>query len=325
MKTQIHKSNGQETVYEKTARLTITGAGMSAGSVMLGHPLDTIKTYSQSKNLGFYQSTCDIYKNGGVKNFYKGLTPNITRNIVNTTWRVPLTTYGPKTFADKFSMNDQNGKPTFKANIAAAFLFTGPIDVSLSSIFEVAKVNQQTGGTYSSLYKSFQEKGGNISAFSSTYMKGLTPMYLKNAVGYSSLFAVNKLNNDINDKFNPDGQSSYWTLPASAALASVIKVGITNPIDVIKTHKQASGCNEKLSTMETAKHIFKEKGANAFYRGMSSRFVHGFMAANSGLIIMKLSEATNDSDKTNYEPKNNKTFTQIISEERHQNEIKKQR
>jgi hypothetical protein len=58
---------------------------------------------------------------------------------------------------------------------------------------------------------------------------------------------------------------------------------------------------------------------------MSSRFVHGFMAANSGLIIMKLSEATNDSDKTNYEPKNNKTFTQIISEERHQNEIKKQR
>ena len=308
-----HKKEG---LLQKTARLTVTGAEMSAVNVIIGHPLDTIKTYAQRHNQGFYEAAKNVcgknsYYNG-VNCLYRGLVPNLTRNIVNTTWRVPLTTLGPKAFADTFSMHDKKGNPSQTANVAASFLFTGPIDVALSSVFEVAKITKQTGGTYGGLYQNFKEKGGGPKAFSSTFLRGGVPAFFKVGTGYSTLFVIKKLDKDFNDKFNHDGNSSYWTTPVSAAFAATTKVAITNPLDVIKTHKQSVGGDDGRSMLSTSAKIFQEKGVKAFYRGMSPRLLHGFMAANSGLIIMKLSE--------DGESKHKNSYAQNIIEERKKSE-----
>ncbi|PIR38486.1 MAG: hypothetical protein COV35_06880 [Alphaproteobacteria bacterium CG11_big_fil_rev_8_21_14_0_20_39_49] len=321
MDKKTDDSRQNEKLLKRTMRLTMDGAAMSAFNVTLGHPLDTVKTYAQKQNQDFYHAARNVFGHGssynGMQNLYKGLTPNITRQIVNTTWRVPLTTLAPQAFADTFSMTDENGKPTQKANIAASFLVTGPVDVTLSNGFELAKVTKQTGGTYGKIYESFKEKGGTPKAFCSTFMKGSVPSYWKSAVGYSALFIVHKIDNDINKKLTPESaSSSNNTTPISAAAASVIKVSITNPLDVIKTRKQSLGSDEGVSMASTASKILREEGVKAFYRGMAPRVFHGYLTAFAGMHIMKLSNKYSQQDGTDF----NASHAQSILEKRTESE-----
>jgi len=304
----------KETIFEKTCRLTAAGAGMSTFNVVVGHPFDTIKTISQKENIDFVQAAKKVYGTKGllrgIKHSYDGLEPNLTRQIINTTWRVPLTSYGTKIFAEAFNMKDEKGNPTNSANVATAFLFTGPVDTLLSSGLEVAKITKQTKGSYSSLYENFKQQGSTPKAFCQTYMKGITPMYVKSGIGYSALFGMNKMAKDISEHYSGnDSTPPYWTVPVAAAATSVVKVGLTNPIDVVKTHKQSGGFADGLSTIATAKKLFQEQGLKAFFRGVQPRLLHGFMTANSGLLIMRLSE---EADKIL--PEQSRSFTQRETE-----------
>jgi len=137
---------------EKNTKLLATGTAASALGVLIGHPLDTVKAHAQTKNLGFIPAGKEVFGRAGLlqgtKNLYGGITPNLSKKMINNTWRVPLTTQSPKVFANTTGLNDEKGKPTFRQFLRYLFYVQGQLmPLFQASLKDLKSTNKRAAHT----------------------------------------------------------------------------------------------------------------------------------------------------------------------------------
>ena len=299
-------------VFTKLTELYKNGIVLNNLNMLAGQPFDTIKVHGQKNNQGFWLSTQALAQGKGlasIPNFYNGFTANWTRRNMSLLWRVPLNTEATKLTASAFNLYDENGKPSHMANMTAAFLLNAPVDTTLSCWLELAKVTKQTGGTYQQL----MEQAVKNNQFFRVMWRGAFPMYWKSSMAYAALFTTNKIADEVNSHYNKDQPMPYWVSFPTGFMTGFIKVVLTNPADVVKTHMQSAGNEGVLSTLATMKHLKNNFGYTVFFRQASARLVHATLAGIAGSYLMNVSDRQNGEKKPgNTEPGNLQTHVERL-------------
>jgi hypothetical protein len=285
-------SDWSDAVYR--AKLIFGASGISFFTTLLGHPLDALKVRMQIQNFGFFAGLMSFFHNNGVSGYknilsginglYKGLVPNIMRRPLTSAYRTHLMFDVPERVAKVTSMVDENGKPTYAANIAAGLIIAG-FDSFFVNIIDRSKLYKQTGGNYKSLVVNDKDLA---SKFKNVFLNGLSLAYGKSAFAWVGFLLVDKIGDDINKKVTGSDNVSVQTILIKSVVDSAIKVAVTNPIDVVKTYAQSAQNINGLTPWKIATKIANEKGYRGFARGAMPRIILG---AGNAFIGFAMKEA----------------------------------
>ena len=221
-------------------------------------PLERIKILKQTQNYynqsnyGSLFNSCNfIYKNEGLRGFYRGHYSNLLRIFPAYLIKFPTNEF----YRNLYQADEAHPEKIFLAGISAGssqITFTYPLDIIRTRM----TLDHYMTSNYNSYFKCARNifKNEGISAFYKGYpISGFTyPMY----VGLQ-FFVYESLKNDL----------SYF----AGAIAGITAQTLMYPGDVIKRHLQINGIDSTTSKydglIDCIRNIYKKYGIRGFYTG----------------------------------------------------------
>ena len=254
--------------------------GFSGGvlSTISLHPFELLKTRlavndgSGSENIrhrynGVLHAIRVIYRDGGVKSFYQGVTPNLIGASIS--WGVFLFLY--ERFKSELQSRYGNSTLTLSQQVLSASA-SGVITLSFMNPIWVVKTRmilqtqEQAGGFY---YRNVRDALSKI--WRTEGIHGLYRGYLAGVLGVShgvvQIVSYDCLKRAYRRRTNTEITSSLSAYLALSAVSKVFAVSTTYPYQVVRFRIQSK--NEQYrGVLQSAKLIARNEGVHGFYKGL---------------------------------------------------------
>lgn len=277
-------------------------AGFTAGVVgtVLGFPFDTIKSAMQTSTgkVTIINTCVRIYSVDGIQGFYRGLlSPLVALTILNT---VNFSSYNSiyRSFVDFRGKDIHSDSKRFDYHVPLAAMCVGPIASSISTPFELIKLQLQLDRKYDSTSRKYN---GSIDAIRKIIREqGASKLYTGHIVNTSreviflgTYFTIYDLaKKELQESNGDNGRKSFLSLnfqlsssvavPLSGGLAGSIGWFISFPLDCIKSQIQGSDLTKPRSaTVLIFNNLMKTKGVRGLYSGVVPSITRAFIASSS--------------------------------------------
>ncbi|XP_078116141.1 solute carrier family 25 member 48 [Sander vitreus] len=290
-----------------------------ASSVVVGHPLDTVKTRLQAGK--GYKNTLHciltIYRKETVMGFFKGMSfPLASITVYNSV--VFGTFSNTQRLISKYRYGDGR-HPCSMADLTVASMLTGLVSVGLGAPVDLVKIRLQMQ-TQMVLAENLQLAGnvsngtnipmrsisipsqrlyrGPIHCISSILQteglqglyRGAGAMILRDVPGYMLYFIPYTIMCDL---LKPDASSSLHpgSIWLAGGLAGSISWVTATPADVVKSRMQADAQLQRKykGILHCIVHSYKTEGAQVFFRGVSVNAIRGFPMSATMFLTYELS------------------------------------
>ncbi|KAL2077808.1 hypothetical protein ACEWY4_027312 [Coilia grayii] len=296
-----------------------------ASSVIVGHPLDTVKTRLQAgkgyKNT--FHCVLTIYRKETVFGFFKGLSfPLASITVYNSV------VFGffsnTQRLISKYRYGDGR-HPSGMLDLTVASMLTGLVSVSLGAPVDLVKIRLQMQTQPKRLLaESFHLAGsgngsgivplhssslqiqaqaqpmyrGPIHCISSILQteglqglyRGAGAMILRDVPGYTLYFIPYTL---LCNWLSPDGSASPhpWSIWLAGGLAGSISWVTATPADVVKSRLQADAMHQRKyrGILHCISHSYKTEGIHVFFRGATVNAIRGFPMSATMFLTYELS------------------------------------
>ncbi|XP_034365565.1 solute carrier family 25 member 48 isoform X1 [Arvicanthis niloticus] len=262
-------------------------------SVIVGYPLDTVKTRLQA-GVG-YTNTFNcirmVYKRERVFGFFKGMSfPLASTAIYNSV--VFGVFSNTQRFLSQYRCGElQDGPGRSLSDLLLASMVTGMVSVGLGGPVELIKIRLQmqtqpfqeaSHGLKSSAVAAYQGPVHCIATI--VRSEGLTGLYrgasamlLRDIPGYCFYFIPYVF---LSEWITPEactGPSPYAVWLAGG-IAGAISWGTATPMDVVKSRIQADGVylNKYRGVLDCISQSYRQEGFKVFFRGITVNAVRGF-------------------------------------------------
>ncbi|XP_031172945.1 solute carrier family 25 member 48 [Sander lucioperca] len=297
----------------------IAGWIAGASSVVVGHPLDTVKTRLQAGK--GYKNTLHciltIYRKETITGFFKGMSfPLVSITVYNSV--VFGTFSNTQRLISKYRYGDGR-HPCSMADLTVASMLTGLVSVGLGAPVDLVKIRLQMQ-TQMVLAENLQLAGnvsngtnipmrsisipsqrlyrGPIHCISSILQteglqglyRGAGAMILRDVPGYMLYFIPYTIMCDL---LKPDTSSSLHpgSIWLAGGLAGSISWVTATPADVVKSRMQADAQLQRKykGILHCIVHSYKTEGAQVFFRGVSVNAIRGFPMSATMFLTYELS------------------------------------
>lgn len=247
----------------KSYKSIIAGSLAGSAEAILTWPTENIKTQMQFKesNKGFIDTSRSIYQKNGFAGFYRGLTPVLSFNIPKVASRFYSFDISKKYLESK----------NIKGNMAtiSSGLFAGFVESTLVTVpSETIKTKQIKENI---TIKEVIKKGG--------LYQGYTATLGRQSLNQASRFLFYQHYKDYVIK--KEGTFSNYNSFMGGIGAGIFSVGISTPMDVLKTQMQES---KKEKIIDLSKTIYEKYGLKGFWRGSVARLIR--VAPGQGVMFL---------------------------------------
>ncbi|XP_010143333.1 PREDICTED: solute carrier family 25 member 48, partial [Buceros rhinoceros silvestris] len=315
---------GQHVSGEQPAVLRVGGSGQFShidrtASVVVGHPLDTIKTRLQAGQ--GYGNTLNcvltVYRNESVAGFFKGMSFPLASIAVYSS-----VVFGVFSNTQRFLSQLRHGDPSHTpalTDVALASIVSGFVSVGIGTPVELVKIRLQmqmqpyieANIKLKPTVPEFPVYRGPIHCFRTVLQKegipgvyrGAGAMLLRDIPGYCFYFIPYTL---FCGRITPDGcispnPSSIWL---AGGVAGAISWVIATPMDVVKSRLQADGVylSKYKGTLDCILQSYQNEGLKVFFRGITVNAVRGFPTSSAMFLGYELSLKAMKRDQTETNP-----------------------
>ncbi|XP_030315042.1 solute carrier family 25 member 48 isoform X1 [Calypte anna] len=296
-------------------------AGLVGGtaSVVVGHPLDTIKTRLQAGQ--GYGNTLNcfltVYRNESVAGFFKGMSFPLASSAIYSS-----VVFGIFSNTQQLLSQLRHGDPAHSPalpDVALASVVAGFISVGIGTPVELVKIRLQmqtqpyikANTKQKPSVSGFPVYRGPFHCFRTVLQKeGIAGMYrgtgatfLRDIPGYCLYFIPYKF---FCGWITPDGCHSpnAFSIWLAGGVAGAISWVIATPMDVVKSRLQADGVylNKYKGTLDCISQSYQNEGLKVFFRGITVNAVRGFPASSAMFLGYELSLKAMKRDKTETNP-----------------------
>lgn len=281
----------EELVYGSLAGFTIC---------LVGHPFDTIKTYSQVFNKNFLFSVKSIYSHGGLFNFYKGIcSPLTTATLLNagvfTAYEVSR-----KILAHTFNVGSND-----YSVIAASGFLTGTLNSFLCAPIELLKIQKQIQvdkakvSSYNQILGDIRRNSGFRGLFLGTYLT-----IGRDSIGYLFQFLSYHMVLDSLAKNAETVDNVNWHHLLAGAVAGFTCWVVGYPFDTVKSIYQGGTFNKPISVRSSGEFrqicsvIYQRAGVRGFYLGLGSIMGRAILGNAVGFYVWNISRKFIKLEKT---------------------------
>jgi hypothetical protein len=219
----------------------IVGSLSGAASHLLVHPLDVIKTRQQTDGGSVVAVSRALFQEGGVAGFYRGVTPQVLRSVVNGLWVWP---------AKKRSLEWQQEHTSLPP--AAQHVVTGTavagVTVCMTNPLDKTKIDLMMPGKPKVSFRELLANG----------WKGIGTNWANTAVNYSTFLVAQKYFQKTT------APSPHQKLEIGTKVAAAITVAST-ATDVLTTHRLGKG--------RSLREVITKNPPTVFLRGIVPAFV----------------------------------------------------
>jgi solute carrier family 25 folate transporter 32 len=234
------------------------------------HPIDVIKTNYQVAIKNNPQKINNIIKlkwrNGGLKNFYRGLSPNILTYPIF--WGV---------FFEGRKYNFYLFKNRYLNNFSQYFLLANFASTITNPLF-VIKTKLQTVNRRKDIFNMLKD------IYRYNGLRGFFKGYLATILNNLKLgiqFPLYDHFKDFNRKIAFFDKNEKINIAFSSTLSKLISSSITYPLDLIRLIQR--GSNLKISIIDIVKNVYKREGIIGLYRGI---LLYNFVSTGNFVIMM---------------------------------------
>lgn len=255
--------------------------GMLRGafSLILEHPLDTIKTYWQARpsRTAFKDICKELYSRKGWLGFYSGAVPNVLRVMIKQAYRYPLMVALPVIYSNIFN--------TLIVVSVATGLTVALLEGAIITPLERFKVWLMT----------FPRASGGISAFIdvarhhvvAVIYQGLGVTVVRQVVSWVTFLVVHDQSIYwAKQILGVDTPSLGWLLIISIIVGG-INTAVVLPIDSIKTNVQRTSRKNAHKSLETMIYIYNVYGFRGLYVGWQIRWMQYMVHASFTVPILE--------------------------------------
>jgi hypothetical protein len=240
----------------------VNGAIGAIFNSIAGHPFDTIRVIQQdikSKRLSSINVAKNILKVDGLKGLFRGFIPSTLGLMTETS-----TVFATNDILRELYIKKYDSKPNSFEDIVIGGI-SGLSASFISCPFETIKCNLQVNTPLSSY------------SFTKLY-SGFWSICLRNIPLYSCFIpiynlSISSIQNIQNKKYS---ELSLLDHATAGGITGVLSWTIIYPFDVIKCNQQISV--NKLSLIDTASNMIKQRGIGSLYSGINTTIVRAFPA-----------------------------------------------
>uniref|UniRef100_A0A8C5LEZ0 Solute carrier family 25 member 48 n=1 Tax=Jaculus jaculus TaxID=51337 RepID=A0A8C5LEZ0_JACJA len=264
-----------------------------AASVIVGHPLDTVKTRLQA-GIGYGNTlSCirTVYRRETVFGFFKGMSfPLASIAVYNSV------VFGVFSNTHRFLSQHGCGEPEARSgrslsDLLLASMVAGVVSVGVGGPVDLVKIRLQmqtqpfgeaTHGSKSRASAAYQGPVHCIATIVRTeglagLYRGASAMLLRDVPGYCLYFIPYVF---LSEWITPEacaGPSPYAVWLAGGT-AGAISWGTATPMDVVKSRLQADGVylNRYKGVVDCISQSYQQEGLKVFFRGLTVNAVRGF-------------------------------------------------
>ncbi|KAJ7421963.1 Solute carrier family 25 member 48 [Willisornis vidua] len=296
-------------------------AGLVGGiaSVVVGHPLDTVKTRLQAGRGYGNTLKCflTVYRNESVTGFFKGMSfPMATTGIYSS---VVLGVFSStQRFLSQLRHGDAAAAPSL-ADMTVASAVAGVVSVAIGTPVDLVKIRLQMQ-TQPYIKENVRLKPtapgspvyrGPIHCFWTILQKegiagiyrGTVAMLLRDIPGYCVYFIPYAM---LCDWATPEGHisPSAFSVWLAGGVAGAISWALCTPMDVVKSRFQADGVylNQYKGTLDCILQSYQNEGLKVFFRGLTVNTVRGFPTSAALFLGYELSLKAMKRDQTETNP-----------------------
>ncbi|XP_048399549.1 solute carrier family 25 member 48 isoform X2 [Stegostoma tigrinum] len=272
-----------------------------AASVIVGHPLDTVKTRLQAGQ-GYnntVQCVRTIFRNEHVAGFFKGLSfPLASIAVYNS---VALGVYGnAQRFICRYRYGDDLRQSPALSDVAAASAVVALVTVGIGAPVDLVKIRLQmqtqpvrpaklnlvgASAMHSLALNDQPLYRGPVHCISRILRtegivglyRGVGAMYLRDVPGYCLYFVPYML---LCDWMTPEGSKApnLFCVWLAGGVAGTISWGTATPMDVVKSRLQADGVSETKykGIVHCIQQSYRKEGLNVFFKGATVNAIRGF-------------------------------------------------
>ncbi|XP_069508697.1 solute carrier family 25 member 48 isoform X2 [Ambystoma mexicanum] len=276
-----------------------------AAGVIVGHPLDTVKTRLQAGQ--GYGSTLNciltIYRNEHVAGFFKGMSfPLVSIAIYNSV------VFGVFRNTLRVISQHRYGSPKHSpatSDLAVASMVAGFVSVGIGGPVDLVKIRLQmqtpptTTGNVPFINKPVRlAYRGPVHCVSlilrhegiAGIYRGSGAMILRDIPGYCLYFIPYAF---LCKWITPEGHSapSAYSVWMAGGIAGAISWGTATPMDVVKSRLQADGvcANKYKGVLDCIHRSYKNEGLKVFFRGVTVNAIRGFPMSAAMFLSYELS------------------------------------
>lgn len=269
--------------------VTIAGAASGFISGIMVCPLDVIKTRSQAQRKNLVNGNPDtikiiksIWKNEGIRGFYRGLLP-ITIGYLPT-WTIYFTVYeNSKIFYPKYFSSEtlSHVLSALTAGLASS-IAVNPIWVVKTRL--MIQTNEKLAsktyykGTIDAFKTMYREEGIRV------FYSGLLPSIL-GLVHVGIHFPVYEKLKQLthSDKIDINNNNHLWKLIFASSISKMIASSITYPHEILRTRSQMQE-KSKTNLINIIKEIYRNQGLKGFYSGYTINLIRTVPASAVTLV-----------------------------------------
>ncbi|XP_077979304.1 solute carrier family 25 member 45-like [Glandiceps talaboti] len=270
----------------------LAGLVGGSGGVIVGYPLDIIKTRLQTQSVvavkynGIIDCAIKISRNESVFGFFKGMGfPLATVSLQSA---ILFGTYGNVLRKLSAWRGDGPNQPPRMTDIFIAGWVGGTVQLALLCPIELVKVRLQMqthGRDTSKVGQASPTYRGPIHCIATIFKtegiqgcyRGLIPHFWRDAPSYAVYFVIYDV---LCNKLTFEGQErpSAWALPLAGGSAGALTWALINPVDVIKNRYQADGVKDKKyrNIWHCCVDSYRTGGVRVFCTGLTINCLRGF-------------------------------------------------
>ncbi|XP_036605592.1 solute carrier family 25 member 48 [Trichosurus vulpecula] len=293
-----------------------------ASSVIVGHPMDTVKTRLQAGT--GYQNTLNciltMYKKESVTGFFKGMSFPLASIAVYSSVVFGVFSNTQKFLIQyRYEESDDSGS---LSDLLLASMVSGVASVGLGGPVDLIKIRlqMQTEPFHKvnphlklrpkdlwnqPMYQgpihcitSIVQKEGFVGLY-----RGANAMLLRDVPGYCLFFIPYAI---INDWISPDSDTTAnaFTVCMAGGIAGAISWGTATPMDVVKSRLQADGVysNKYKGVMDCISQSYQKEGFKVFFKGFTMNTIRGFPMSAATFLGYELSLQILKGDQTETNP-----------------------
>lgn len=269
-----------------------------AASVIIGHPLDTVKTRLQA-GVGYGNTLhCihTVYRRESIFGFFKGMSFPLASIAINN-----CVVFGVFSNTARFLSQHHSNVPEASlspalSHLLLASMVAGAVSVGMSTPVDLIKIRLQMQ-TQSFREVHLHSKTQTVALGEGPAYKGpvhcittilrteglaglyrgLNAMLLRDIPGYCLYFIPYVF---LNEWITPEGSSgpNPYSVWLAGGVAGAISWGTATPMDVVKSRLQADGVylTKYRGVLDCISQSYQKEGLQVFFRGITVNMVRGF-------------------------------------------------
>ena len=285
--------------HRKYINESLYGVYFGIVSSLACHPCDRFRTLMQANTrLNTTSVVLSIYQNNGIKGFYRGIVPNMTKASIKQTYRWPLQSTLPTFYANIF------GEGT-KEILTGLTIGTGEsIIITTLEFFKTRlMLSKNKNLTFSQLVNMRPTKINSTDKIDiRDLLKSINPVFWRQIISWCTYLWTNSKLTNIAYELSGTRELSPSHLLITSLLTGAANTLTTMPMDAVKTRAQKpipeKLSNSIFSTFKKINEIYSKEGLKALYAGSKWR-IFEYMIHASIYTKFKESQQNNVNHESN--------------------------